>query len=101
MSSAGFTSYLAGRGHVIYNTWGTVLALVATVTLDILLIPRWGIVGAAVASLASYTVTFAVALLCFSRVSRYFVKDVFKPRRSDFAFLADLVVRFAAAGRSR
>jgi O-antigen/teichoic acid export membrane protein len=44
------TSDLAGRGLLQYGAYSSAISLVATVVCDLLLIPKWGIAGAAVAS---------------------------------------------------
>lgn len=61
---------MAGRGLVHYNSIISGLALILTVALDLLLIPRLGLSGAALASTAAYTVTFFIALLFYRSVSR-------------------------------
>ncbi len=63
-------SEIAGRGHPIYNSINAGLALVLTVVGDIILIPRMGIMGAAVASTISYGAVFFVALLFYAKVKR-------------------------------
>lgn len=64
------TSDISGRGHPLYNSIISGIALVLTVVLNLILIPRLGIMGAAVASTCSYTVTFLGALVCYRIVSR-------------------------------
>lgn len=64
------TSDIAGRGFPQYNSMSAGLALIVTVALDILWIPRLGINGAALASTAAYIVTFAVSVFFYIRVSR-------------------------------
>lgn len=55
-------SYLLGRNRQQVDLVATLAGLVATVALDVLLIPRYGFLGAAVASSVAYTVTLAVDL---------------------------------------
>ena len=56
------TNDIAGRGYPQYNSISSAVALILTVALDFLLIPRFGIMGAALASTASYTMTALIAL---------------------------------------
>jgi len=56
-------SDLAGRGKNGYSSVFSITALIVTVLLDLLLIPRMGIWGAAVASSAAYS-TNALLILC-------------------------------------
>jgi O-antigen/teichoic acid export membrane protein len=59
----------AGYGRPEFATYATVLGLAATVPLDFALIPRMGILGAALASTAAYTVAAVAALALYCRVS--------------------------------
>lgn len=61
---------IAGRGHLHYNSINAGLSLVLTIILDLTLIPRYGAVGAAVASSLAYSAFFLVALIFYVRVSR-------------------------------
>ena len=64
------TNEIAGRGYPHYNSVNSGLALVITVVLDLLLIPRYGVVGAALASSVAYTVVFLTAIGFYITVSR-------------------------------
>ncbi len=59
-------SDLVGRGYPLYPTYVAAVSLGATVLLDVLLIPRWGLAGAAAASSVSY----AVSSLLFLKAAR-------------------------------
>lgn len=62
-------SYLVVAGHAGVAVYASGIAVVATVALDLLLIPGWGAAGAAAASSVAY-VLFAVAMLVgFHRVT--------------------------------
>lgn len=61
---------MAGRGFPQYNALSAGIGFVATVVLDVLLIPRWGMRGAAWASSISYAMVFAVAFLLYVWVRR-------------------------------
>lgn len=63
------TNEMAGRGYVHYNSINSGLALVLTVALDLLLIPRLGVTGAALASTLAYSATFITAIFVFRAVS--------------------------------
>ncbi len=64
------TNEIAGRGYPHYNSINSGLALVITVVLDLLLIPRYGVVGAALASSVAYIVVFLTAIGFYLTVSR-------------------------------
>ncbi len=64
------TNDIAGRGYPHYNSVNAGLAIVLTVVLDLVLIPRHGIVGAALASTIAYTAIFFTAIGFYITVSR-------------------------------
>jgi O-antigen/teichoic acid export membrane protein len=64
------TAFLYGRGRPGLNSLATGGGLVVTVVLDILLIPRFGAVGAAWASTAAYLTTTALLVLSLQRLAR-------------------------------
>jgi len=61
---------MAGRGFPQYNALSAGIGFVATVALDVLLIPRWGISGAALASTIAYALVFGVALALYLWIRR-------------------------------
>lgn len=64
------TNEIAGRGYPHYNSINSGLALILTVVFDVLLIPRYGILGAALASSIAYTLIFLVTLGVYPMVQR-------------------------------
>ena len=49
-----FSTYLASENKVIYNLYATIIGFFLTLILNILLIPIYGIIGAAISSVATY-----------------------------------------------
>ena len=86
------TNEIAGRGHPKYNTFSAALTLAVTVALDVILIPRYGAVGAGVASSCAYAVTMATALASYKWVTHVsfatFVAPLRSPRRLFFTRVA-------------
>jgi O-antigen/teichoic acid export membrane protein len=69
--AAGVASgYLYGRGRPGLNSWALGLGLVLTVVLDLLLIPRYGAMGAAFASTATYLLADGALITLLLRLSR-------------------------------
>jgi stage V sporulation protein B len=62
-------SDLGGRGRPDYSTYGALVSLLVTVGLDLWLIPRWNIIGAALASSAAYTANAAMAACFYLRLT--------------------------------
>lgn len=64
------TNEIAGRGYPHYNSINSGLALIVTIGLDMLLIPRYGVLGASMASSIAYTLIFFTAIGFYYMVSR-------------------------------
>lgn len=79
--SSVLSSELSGRGRPGLNSLNSFAALVITVLLDLLLIPRFGVVGAAAASSVAYTLNLALALLFYLRVSETAAADFLRAAR--------------------
>lgn len=81
------------------------LVLLAGLTLNLaanaLLIPRLGIIGAAMASSISYTVTALLMLLAFHRLTHQPLRDTLVVRRSDLRNLVDRVSGRSLGGDAR
>jgi O-antigen/teichoic acid export membrane protein len=92
---------LAGRGLLLYNTLGSFTALTATVVCDLLLIPRLGISGAAIASSVSYALATGVMLFFYTRVSGNTVADLIVPRSTDWRIYRGYFMRFYGLLRSQ
>ncbi len=84
---------IAARGRPILNTYVAAGTLVLNILLNLFLIPRYGIEGAAGASTVSYLVTLVARLFIYCRLSGNTWRCVLLPQRGDWtlyrrAFLA-------------
>ena len=97
------TSYIAGRGRPGLVSVGSASAVVANIAANVILIPRFGIAGAAVASLISYTTSAAILLSASSRLSGRSILSMVVPGREEVRVLVAGVRRMAgrAGGRVR
>ena len=73
---------LIGRGKPLIGAIAATVSLVINIPLNILLIPMWGIFGAAFASTVSYSVCSIVPLITFMRISKNSLFDmlIIKPQ---------------------
>jgi O-antigen/teichoic acid export membrane protein len=94
-------SDLNGRGKPEASAISALLALVVTVGLDFVLIPRYGIAGAAVASTCAYGVEFLAAGAFFLRTSGMRWRDILVFRKSDLDYYVRMLPRIRAVGTSR
>ena len=78
------TNEIAGRGKPQYNSINAFVSLVLTVIFGLILIPRYGIVGAAAASTISYTVTFILAVWFYQIVTKVRPTYLFRLQWNEF-----------------
>jgi len=76
---------LIGLGHAIKYSITSGVALVFMVVFDVILIPKMGLKGAAIASSISYLVATAFIIYLYIRLTGISYKDLLIPRKSDFA----------------
>jgi O-antigen/teichoic acid export membrane protein len=80
--AAVITAFLYGIGRPGLNSWGMALGLVATIVLDLLLIPRFGAIGAASASAVAYASSTLALVWIFGWVNRPERKVVWRDGKS-------------------
>lgn len=78
-------------GYIRFNLYSTIIAAVFTIILDVLLIPRMGIVGASIASSIAYLSLLVVPCLVIRYKMGIPVWDMFILRSSDLARIRTLV----------
>jgi O-antigen/teichoic acid export membrane protein len=91
---------LAGIGKPQYATYSSGITVVITVVLDILLIPPYGIVGAAIASSIAYLLSAVLSVMWFSRETNIRWLDVVLPRKDDFTLLVNRSMQLIVSTRS-
>ena len=89
------TSYIAGRGRAGLVSVANVVALVINVALNLILIPRFGIVGASLASFGSYTALTAITLVIASKLSGASPLSLVVPGRAEVDLLISGLVRLS------
>ena len=91
---------LAARGRPLVNSVIAGASVICNIALNLVLIPRYGIDGAAWASTASYPVLFATTLVIYRRVAGVPLLAVLMPARADGPAYLGLARRaLAALGR--
>lgn len=87
------SSYIFSQGKMAVNSLIAMVALGGTLVFDVLLIPRFGINGAAAASSIAYVMSLVLALGYYQRLSGNSALDCLLPRPSDLGLYFDLVRR--------
>jgi len=85
------TNDLAGRGYPEAKSFTAAFAVVVTVVLDLILIPRIGISGAAIASTIAYGTGAAVGIRFFTKRTGITARALVLPRPSDIALAISLI----------
>ena len=86
-----YASFLAGIKKHEVNMKASILGLIATITLDLILIPKYGGLGAAIASSLSYIITTAYVVFRFSYISKHKFCDLVFVRRSDLRIMKNMI----------
>lgn len=84
---------LAGRGRPNVSLWATLPALAVNILLNVLLLPRYGALGAAIASSISYSLASVGFVVAYTQVTGIRISELARYRRSDFAFLKTALKR--------
>jgi O-antigen/teichoic acid export membrane protein len=76
----------SGRGKPILNTYLNGASLVLNITLNIIFIPKFKVVGAAMATAISYTFASFLAILIYKYVSGNRIRDIIFIKKSDLKY---------------
>jgi len=76
---------IAGRGKAEYSSLFAILSLSVTILLDLVLIPRMGIRGAALASSAAYLFNTALVAIALKYLLKVSLKSLLVPSRVELA----------------
>lgn len=78
---------LSARGYPGYGTITSMIALVINVGANIILIPRYGGAGAAIATSLSYIVMAGLSVLFFVRISKHSVLELFTFDKQEIQYI--------------
>jgi len=76
-------AFLAGIGKPRLNLIVSTISLAATISLDLVLIPRFDIVGAAIASSVSYIISATITVAFFVKETNTSLRDLLLPTSGD------------------
>lgn len=83
------TSYIFSQGRPLVNTGITLVSLAVTLVALLLLVPPYGVHGAAAASSLAYIAHFGAALVAYRRISGENPLTAVVPQRADFRLYGD------------
>jgi len=85
---------LSGRGKPQFAVYSSLACLVIDTILNFILIPKWGVSGASIASSISYSVDTLIILIAFSKISKKPLKEFLLIRKKDFRDYIQLFSNF-------
>ena len=88
------SGYLTGLGRTGLTSSVAISSFVLNIVLNLILIPRFGILGAATASLISYSASSITYTIIASRLAHASVLDFWIPRWGDVRFTVGTIVTF-------
>lgn len=74
---------LAARGYPGYGTIASAVALVTNVVANVLLIPKWGTLGAALSTSISYSCMALISLIFFKKNTGFSIGEIIIVRKSE------------------
>ncbi len=84
-------SDLSGRGKPEFNALASCVSLAVNIPLNLLLIPRFGIAGAAFATTVAYILATLVTIVAFTRISKVAWTDTVWIKADDLKIYSDIV----------
>lgn len=85
---------LCGRGKPQFAVYSSFACLVVDTILNFILIPKWGISGAAFASSVSYWVDTLIIIVAFSKISKKPLTEFLLIKKDDFKDYLQLFSNF-------
>jgi len=89
-------SYIFSQGKPLINSYVTLASLAVTLAADFILIPPFGVEGAAVASSLAYSTHLALSLIMYRRLSGQGIGDALLVRASDVRLYLELARGWSA-----
>jgi O-antigen/teichoic acid export membrane protein len=93
-------SYLNGIGRPTLPSVVSWVMFLVNVPVNVLLIPKWGLIGAALASTFSYSIGMFITVFIFSEITKIDLRDLFIIRRDDLEYYREFAGRFLKRGRT-
>lgn len=81
-------SYFASEKRLEIGIFASIVGIIVNIIANVLLIPRYGIVGAGAASSISYSVLSIILLLFFRAHTKIRLREILVPNREDFRMYA-------------
>jgi len=87
------TADMAGRGKPQFGAYSAFISLAVNIPLNLWLIPKWGIAGAAFASTVAYIVATIVVFIAFVKISQKSWSEILIIKKTDFQDYKNILFR--------
>jgi O-antigen/teichoic acid export membrane protein len=87
---------IAGRGRPELNMWLSIYNVVFNVILNLFMVPKFGVVGAAVSTTITYFFSFILKIIIFKRLTGEGYLNFLVVKKSDFLFYKTLLQKIRA-----
>jgi len=87
------TADLAGRGKPQFGAYAAFVSLAVNIPLNLWLIPKWGIAGAAFASSVAYIIATIVVIIAFAKISQKSWSEILITKKTDFQDYKNILFR--------
>lgn len=81
------SSYFFAIDQVIVNTKASIFSFILNIIINFALIPKYGIIGAAVATSFSYSLGAFIQLYIFIKITNLKLRDILLIKKNDFRFI--------------
>jgi len=92
-SAKTLTADMAGRGKPQFGAYSAFISLAVNIPLNLWLIPKWGIAGAAFASSVAYIIATIVVIIAFIKISGKLWTDILLIKKQDFQDYKKLIFK--------
>jgi len=79
-----YASYIAGEGKPEYNIYVSIISVILNFILNFILIPLYGLAGAAIATSITYIINFILRIFVFQRMSKISLFQIILPRKEEW-----------------
>lgn len=90
----------SGLGKPEYGTYTVICSAIVTVCLDILLVPKMGIIGASLASSIAYISAATIGVVIFKKISGCKISELFLTTKSDLSRYPSLITKILQKGKN-
>ncbi len=84
-------SYFAGTGKPEYGTYTGIISFIFMVALNVIMIPKFGLISAPIASLIAFIASSILAIIIFMKASRIGFRDIIIIKRDDLKRYVGLI----------